>query len=127
MDITEDLDNIVSLGYLIVIGIAAYFGWKFYDSFTNPKADNGQNKCAGAYPDVNCTSGNGGPCGVWEFYTATTCFEGTSPPTPETSSPDSSSSLLGLGSLFTGSNSTPSAPSPPGAPAGCNYITGDGC
>jgi hypothetical protein len=124
----DPVQQAIDIGYLLVIALLAYVGWKIYDSFAGTTADNGQKKCTlSDMSNGNCVSGSGGGvCGWFEYLTATSCYEGT-PSTPPAAASDSSPSTSQLiGSIFT-SSGTPAAPSPAGVPAGCDLTTGIGC
>lgn len=75
----DPIGETVELLQLAVIAILAYFGWKFYQSFADTKADNGKPKCTlSDMSNGNCLSGDGSSaCGWYEYLTATTCYEGT--------------------------------------------------
>ena len=116
----DPISDAINLGYLVAFVVLGYVVWKIYDSVMGTTADNGQQKCTYAqYSGGQCVSGDGSnaPCGFLEYWTATSCYAGTPTAQP------SGSVVGGIGSLFTGANSTPAAPTP-GLPAGYDPTTG---
>jgi hypothetical protein len=131
----DPIEELTNVGYLILFGAVAWMAWKIYDSFYGANADNGKPKCSTTDMSAgNCVGSDGTACGWWEFFTATSCYKGTPKTTPSGPIPitasgadlNTSTSDM-LGSIFTYEGATPTAPAPPGAPAGCNLQTGIGC
>lgn len=125
----------IDLAELLIIGALAYFAYKAYRFLTNQGGTNcgpngGQPCCKVSEVGTDtCVGSDGSPCGSWEFWTATSCYEGT-PTTTSTqikAAQSDSSAVAGFGSLFTNPQFTGSfdinAPTP-GLPAGYNPATG---
>lgn len=99
-DLFEDIEAVEGLAGLALIALIAWGAYSIYESLTgsNPltgkaaSADNGQPRCS-SVTDPNCTSGSGGPCGWWEFFTATTCYAASAPVAASGSSSGSGSSF----------------------------------
>jgi hypothetical protein len=73
----------VQLLQLAVIAVIAYLAYKAWSTLTNKGGTNcgpngGQKCCDPSQVNTNnCVGADGNPCGTWEFWTATTCYQGT--------------------------------------------------
>jgi hypothetical protein len=126
----DELGETVQLLQLAVIAVIAYLAYRAWSTLTNKGGTNcgpngGQPCCDPSQVNTNnCVGANGNPCGTWEFWTATTCYQGTPSVTTQQiqAAEQGSSTLGGIGAVLN-PPSVPSAPVP-GLPVGYDPVTG---
>ena len=123
-----DVFEATALLQLAVIAVAAYAVYRIWSYLTNKGGTdcgpNGGQKCCdpSQISTDACVGADGTPCGFWEFWTATTCYQGTPSVTvaQQEQARQQSNAAGGVATVPIGTIAAPV----PGVPGGYNTATG---